>query len=354
MKKILSSIIISAIAASTFTASAQNRYITAGYLRGPVYDHRNISSMMDLNTTHGFYVEYLKETDGSKEWHATVKKPLLGYAVYYEDFRYDVLGKAVSAAIVSVFHTAQCNIVSLDINLQAGAAYVSRKFNSVDNYKNLFIGSKFSAFFRIAPELVWTPHQRINIITGLNFVHYSNGSMKMPNLGLNLAQFNLGARIRINSQPAQQATPPEYQPDKKWSFSSIISAGCREQGTPEGEKYLVTTFSTGARRNITRKFSAEAGFDVFRDASIHYSREDLSGSGLFYGGFHIAPALSFGKTSVSLELGSILFGKRYPRFDFYDRVSANYNITNRILAHVGLKTYLMKAEFIEWGVGYKI
>jgi len=38
---------------------------------------------------------------------------------------------------------------------------------------------------------------------------------------------------------------------------------------------------------------------------------------------------------------------------FYTRASFKYALTNHVFISLGLKTHLQKAEFIEWGLGYK-
>ena len=38
---------------------------------------------------------------------------------------------------------------------------------------------------------------------------------------------------------------------------------------------------------------------------------------------------------------------------FYTRITMKYLINNHLFASIGLKTHLQKAEFIEWGLGYK-
>lgn len=38
---------------------------------------------------------------------------------------------------------------------------------------------------------------------------------------------------------------------------------------------------------------------------------------------------------------------------FYTRAKLKYTISQHIFASIGLKTHLQKAEFIEWGLGYR-
>ena len=334
-------------------------YWSVDYFRGPVYDHRNLSGALQLGTTQGFGVSYLRRVDGSEPWHHYYRRPKLGLAAYYEDFNYpDVLGKAVSAALVSDFHIVKRRFFDFDLNVQAGAAYLTKKFDARSNNLNLYIGAKFAAFFRFGFELVAMPESRVSYVLGANFVHYSNGAMKLPNLGLNLCQLNFGARFRVNKELAQvrelDASAAETL-DRRWRCQAFWSLGCREQGTPLGDKYLVTTMAFNALKPVTKKFVAGVGIDLMRDGS---EANDLDGDSgfakLISGGIHCSAGLEFGKVYAALEIGGYLYSKTKSTMDMYDRVSVNYRIRRRLIAHVGLRTFLMKAYYIEWGMGCQI
>lgn len=334
-------------------------YWSVDYLRGPVYDHRNLAAALQLGTTQGVGVSYLRRVDGSEPWHHYYRRPKLGLAAYYEDFHYpEVLGKAVSAALVSDFHIIDRRLFDFDLNIQAGAAYLTKSFDAQTNNLNLYIGAKAAAFFRFGFELVAMPESRVSYVAGLNFVHYSNGAMKLPNLGLNLCQLNVGARFRVNKDLAQvreiDATLAENL-DRRWRYQAFWSFGCREQGTPLGDKYLVTTMAFNCLKPITRKFVAGVGFDLMRDGS---EANDLDGdcgfAELISGGIHCSAGLEFGKVYAAFEIGGYLFSKVKDTFDMYDRVSVNYQVGKRLIAHVGLRTFLMKAYYIEWGMGFQI
>lgn len=343
---------------ATAQESGRDAYWSVDYLRGPVYDHRNLAGALNLGTTQGVGVSYLRRVDGSEPWHHYYRRPKLGVAAYYEDFGYpDVLGKAFSVALVSDFHIVKRRLFDFDLNIQAGAAYLTKKFDARTNNLNLYIGAKASAFFRFGFELVAMPESRVSMVAGLNFVHYSNGAMKLPNLGLNLCQFNLGARMCVKKELAEvrefDASAAEI--DRRWRYQAFLSFGCREQGTPLGDKYFVTTMAFNALRPVTKKFVAGVGFDLMRDGS---DANDLDGDSGFFklmsGGIHGSAGLEFGKVYAALEVGGYLFSEVKSFFDMYDRVTVNYNFNNRLIAHVGLRTFLMKAYYIEWGMGVRI
>jgi hypothetical protein len=39
---------------------------------------------------------------------------------------------------------------------------------------------------------------------------------------------------------------------------------------------------------------------------------------------------------------------------FYTRAALKYSITKNVFLSLGLKTHLQKAEFIEWGIGWRL
>jgi hypothetical protein len=354
---LLTTIWIITLSAALAQKDAHDSYWTVNYLRGPVYDHRNLSGVLQLGITQGVGVEYLMRVDGSEPWHHYYRRPKLGVAAYYEDFNYpDVLGKAFSGALVADFHIVHRRIFDFDLNIQAGAAYLTKKFDAQTNNLNLYIGAKAAAFFRFGFELVAMPESRVAMVAGANFVHYSNGSMRQPNLGLNLCQLNLGARMRINKEiaPVKEYDASTAQNDKRWQYQAFLSFGCCEQGTPLSDRYLVATTAFKCLKPITRKFVAGVGVDIMRDGSESIDCEDDGFFPLISGGVHGSAGMEFGKVYAALEIGSYLFSKVKDSFEMYNRVTANYAFGKRLLAHVGLRTYLMRAYYIEWGIGCKI
>lgn len=342
-----------------------NKYLSASYFTGPVYDHRNISSILPMGTARGVGVEYLHSASGADKYHSRYRYPNFGYAAYYEDAgNRDVLGHAFSAAIVSQFHIIRQSLAQLNMNLQVGMGYNSKKFDSRDNPTNMLIGSHLSAFFRIAPELVLMPSGRVSPLLGLNFVHYSNGRIKLPNLGLNFAQINVGCRLRLNADLREPLSPDEARnagstgivERQRLTFS--LSAGVREYTQPEGDKYLVMMLSGSYVLPLWQsKCSIGAGFDVKRDGALANFYADPHFSDLVTVGLRGGAFMRFSSSiEAGIEFGGWVISDKEHVSGMYDRVSVNYYPweNRNFYFHVGLNTTLMKAQFIEWGVGIPV
>lgn len=339
------------------TKLPRNKYLSLRYLHGPVYDHRQLSGVLDFRPGDGIGAEYLVETDGSRAWENVYGHPRLGAALYYEDFHYDVLGKAFSGAVVAEFPMVKKRFFGMDMRFLAGAAYVTKKFDSDNNPANLLIGSHFSAFFVFGPQFAFFMNRPQRLLAGFNFVHYSNGAMRLPNLGLNLMQWHVGVQGRIGEErPKFTGEPRETIVYNKWQKYFTAAFGVRENQQPEGPKFFILSTTAGVYRMFGQCFRAGVGADFMRDESEltrlgNYGVEHYDWSPYLLG-LHLSCGVCFGRTTATLHLGGFVVNEIYDGVPLYDRLVINYFITKHIMANLGLRTYFMRAEYIEWGVGY--
>ena len=195
------------------------------------------------------------------------------------------------------------------------------------------------------------------LLAGFNFVHWSNGAMRLPNLGLNLMQWHIGIQGRIGEEkPRFTGEPVQTIVYNKWQKYVTTAFGVREADQPEGPKYCILSTTVGVYRMLGQRTRVGAGLDFFRDPS---QQKKLGNFGIEYSdaspcllGLHVAYGFCFGRTTATLHLGGFLFNEIYDELPIYDRLVINYQIAPHIMANLGLRTYFMRAEYIEWGVGY--
>ena len=339
------------------TKRPRNKYLSLRYLHGPVYDHRGLSGVLDFHSTDGVAAEYLIETDGSRAWENIYGHPRLGAAFYYENYHYNVLGQSFSGAVIAEFPLVKKQFLGIDLRFLAGTGYVTKKFDSESNPDNLLIGSRFSAFFCFGPQFQFFMNRPQRLLAGFNFVHWSNGAMRLPNLGLNLMQWHIGVQGRIGEEhPKFTGEPRQTIVWNKWQKYVTAAVGFRESQQPEGPKYCIISTTAGVYRMLGQRTRVGVGLDFFRDPSQNttfgnFGIEESNDSPYLLGA-HIAYGFCFGRTSATLHLGGFIFNEIYDGAAIYDRVVINYNITPHLMANLGLRTYFMRAEYIEWGVGY--
>ena len=150
---------------------------------------------------------------------------------------------------------------------------------------------------------------------------------------------------------------------------------------PNG-KYTLTSSFVGynpASRQITvNRANVNAGTSDRTSAFKFTYLEESRVENCFRAGLSVRPELVIGRLTAGLHFGVYLYdpiknlepyseAQKGPlnkgifyRYDInksdgwlYTRASLKYEVTPHLLLAVGLKTHLQRAEFIEWGIGYR-
>jgi len=176
----------------------------------------------------------------------------------------------------------------------------------------------------------------------------------------------------------------------------ILSGGARQLYYRDNKMFPTGAATLLLYRPVSRQLRLGLGVDAFydgvfagvnsaADASKNTSRfkrtyltEDLLVN-RFRGGVSLQPELMFGRLTAGFHFGVYLFnplknlepyndaktgtlnkGIFYPynieKEDgwLYTRASLKYSLTPNLFLHLGLKTHLQKAEFMEWGIGLRL
>ena len=133
--------------------------IRAGY--GFIVPHS--SSVEPLINGHisSFELNYRYNFSGVKEWEKTYRYPYSGIAFHYMNFNNDKTGSAISVMPYFAFPLKKNKILDAHFRVATGIAYITRKFDLLENRKNLMIGSNLNA----AVDLVLQANWKLFIIT---------------------------------------------------------------------------------------------------------------------------------------------------------------------------------------------
>ena len=75
-----------------------------------------------------------------------------------------------------------------------GVLYDSNYYHATKNPKNDAIGSPFSIYVNIGLGFESILTRNVDLIYGLDYTHFSNGRLTVPNYGLNMLGVNLGLK----------------------------------------------------------------------------------------------------------------------------------------------------------------
>jgi hypothetical protein len=282
----------------------------------------------------------------------------------------------------------------LNLKGGAGVSFLTKTFDNtatnptVLTTGNAAIGSIVNVYFAGGLNLIIPLEKGFALTGGAQWNHASNGSFYQPNSGINM----------INSTVGLSYTPfykHAYRPIRKhlrdlpreFSFDVIGSVGKRELYYLDDKQYPTGSFVVAAYYQIFNSIRLGIGVDGFYDGvynGLHspawqrtYLTEDQLSNKLRVG-VSLRPELVFGRFNAGIHLGMYVYNplKNLEPYDdaknatlnkaliypydiekedgwFYSRASLQFSVTDNVFLSLGLKTHLQKAEFIEWGLGYR-
>lgn len=307
-----------------------------------------------------------KNTFGTKRWEAEYGYPLLGLNVWYSGLGgFAELGSALAVYPSINFPLFTQDDRSLNFKLGVGIGYLSNKFDRINNYKNFAIGSHLN----IAASLFFEYRQRVSrmiTLTGsIGLTHFSNGSMKTPNYGLNI----LTASVGISSflQPPNNLRDKKILPElytyefdgrKYLNFQVGTALAYKDMTEQYGNSYYVMAafFNLMARVSYKSKFGL--GLDMTYDGSDIMVLERRyveveSNSQIAKLGANIAYELVMDRMSFLFNAGMYFRGLDRSEGDIYQRLTLKYLLTKKVFANMVLSAHLGKAEYVGFGLGYQ-
>ncbi len=302
------------------------------------------------------------QTRGKNKWEHLYNFPAVGMG-YYRGYpgQTETLGTVNSGFMFIEFPSIERKNFSTRMKLSLGLAHFSKQHHPVDNPENHAISTPFNVHFNINYKLLYPISQNRQLTSGVSFSHFSNGAFKKPNKGLNLFDFNIGIRQLIGEQQPRlyqkDTYSQELQKHPRYSFEFIYAVG-KMQKTIEPDFYGVRSLSLNVSRqsNFTRSWGL--GLDVFYDDFIKTEAINQKDADTFkeylHGAVHLSHELIFNNLSAIFNLGYYVFYYVEPYKPIFQRVGLRYQLPGGILTSITLKTHYARADFVEWGIGYRL
>lgn len=331
-------------------------------------DVLNASGLLD-NGYGGVTIKYGWQSSNSESWASRYGYPSYGIGIY-SGFLSDaeVFGNpnAIYGFIKFPFSDpSRRNIFALETSL--GLTYKLNPYDSETNPVNEAIGARAAVYFNIDFGFTYEWTRELDLLYGLDFTHFSNGSTYKPNAGLNLYGINFGLRYNYNAAQSTKKEDlytntvlsarfkrPNTSPLKKVrgnAVSVLIAGGTAQSEALKGTETLMGVFSgiVDYEYQFNEMHAISGGFDVFYDNRL----QDLSASDRWYAGMHAGYDFRFHRFAVKLQFGTYL-GDDKDKGAFFMRPALRYDISKRLFAQLALKTLDGgAADYIEYGIGFR-
>jgi len=341
------------------------------YTYGNILKHKNKISHLAISNPQGFILSYNNKTTPAENNLAHYNFPDWGFSFLYQDFDNTALGKTFAAQLnYSFYFGNRANKNLYYLKLGQGIAYNSNPFDLVTNNKNIAFGSHL-----LANTTLGLNYKRKSVFKafdatiGLILSHYSNGTIRSPNFGLNTLSLVTGLSYNLDtdnpidySQPIAEINKINKEPIKlNFQFSGGINSS-GNIGTKQFPFYVGTFYID---KRLNRKSILQFGSEVFvskflkeliaynavafsefpeEDGKSDYKRVSLI----------VGHELDINNFSIVTQFGYYVYYPYQYETRYYERVGVKKYFGNKWFATASIKAHLFLAESIDLGIGIRL
>jgi hypothetical protein len=324
------------------------------YLPGFLIGHRSDIKNMEAHV-QGVELQFKSKTP-SNYWSTFYSKPQLGMKVFYMDLGLEITGKAFSIIPTVDFSLKKYRNGEINFGIGTGVGYVTEKFDARENPRNQAIGSNINAALQISMNVNHQLTENWLLSTGATVTHFSNGSFRTPNLGVNMPTATLGLHYNFGERNHELLD----RDSMKWrQYSIAISYAFKEQNLarPEPFHLLNANFTYLKRKNYARDY--RFGADIFIDKThVYYldasaPRTRLNPGQMTEIGVFAGYQWLITRISLIGDVGVYLYRPSDAKFITYQRMGIVYHASNNMFIKSMLKIHFGTADFFDFGIGYK-
>ena len=308
-----------------------------------------------------------KQTWGKHRWESEYAYPLIGLSVWYSSLgSFEEIGSAIAVYPFINFPLVRDDVQSFNFRLGLGLGYLSNHFDRLDNYKNFAIGSHLNVAGSLFFEYRRKWGRIVTLSTGFGLTHFSNGSIKTPNYGLNILTANIGVSAfigRPNPKGSRKVFPElypfEFDGRRYLEVNFTFSMGTKDMSQQLGQRFMVYLFTANLMKRVSYKSKVGIGLDLSYDASdkaiLEWRGQPVENEWqVLRPGVNIAYELMISRLSFLFQYGFHLAGKERKEGDMYQRLTIKFLVTRNIFANIALNSHFGKADYIAFGLGYKL
>jgi hypothetical protein len=341
-----------------------SRYIGLGYEGGyilPVDDKEEVNDLFRKSFYRTLTVTSSWDVPASSVYSRLYRNPKLGLGVSLVNFNNVALGKPITAfGFTEIPFTSLRSNWYFSYGIGAGIGFGFNHYDKTSNPENMAIGSSINAYLEANFKAgYWLSHNfLLAIATG--YRHYSNGSVKQPNAGINIIPFQLSLKYRTRefNYDAVEAQLPEFK--KNFSYVFYTNIGMKQLET-EGSMIFKNLTGFNAGYQFSYKYRLALGFDLTYSAG---GSERVPGdASSFSKHFSYGPYLGWewfltNRLYIPVYTG-VYIHRNYENDEtnqFFQRIGVRYLFlkNKQLSAGVGLKTHFGQADFVEFGLGYHL
>ncbi len=302
-----------------------------------------------------------KSTTGSRPWQKRYNYPDYGLLISYFDTEMKPTGKLYYGLAFMKFYLIRWKNGGMTLRAGTGLTYAPTRYHKSENNLNNMISSIFTYNMqgRLGFEIGF--HKQWYFQPSLTLSHASNGSLKLPNAGINIITGNLALGYRF--KPMVLSSPAENTSNstsKSFHYNFLISGAPKEIYPTGGKKYGFWTIRSYVDKPLNEVSRLVAGAELFFNRSLieEIRRDETTPNSTDYkrAAVVVGHELVVSNISVMVQAGHY-FLRSYNKDgdpDFYQRYGLKYYFNKKYFITTMLKAHGGRADNYDFGLGIRI
>lgn len=381
-----------------YKTSEWSAQLMGGYL---IPHHSDMMAMYRHAT--GINVKYRSAINQPNGNGANIDKITYGYTFHLLNLGSEVAGNAIGAGGLVMPQSGKYNYWILGM----GIGYLTKRYDEFGNPRNPAIGSHLNGMMHLGYHLDVGPYLNKwgwKMYAEAGMVHFSNANWRQPNFGINIPYLSIGAKRTLflagmNNKPPQYVNPlrcksQEIPGISLWLLNNIHRnrvakpapwKHIKQFGAIPTRSYVKSPqhllgLRWGRRQieldqrrtfvNAVLEYNCEfprallgrrfrVGANVFFDKSYMYSKFGLKSDAYSLNDFTEVAITAgsrweYGKWGFIADAGFYLYRPDDTKRRYYEGVGVSYKATERMYLIARLKAHLSSADYMEWGVSYRL
>ncbi|MCD8185929.1 MAG: acyloxyacyl hydrolase [Rikenellaceae bacterium] len=341
------------------------------FLRGVNHAWKPIDSSVSFHLQYAF--QFRPDTPVGRIYGSAYQGIGVGW---YSFFDRQQLGDPLAVYLLQGAQIALFNPrLSLNYEWNFGLSFGWEPFHAIRNEYNRIIGSRINAYLNANFYLNWLLSHRLDLTAGVTLTHFSNGSTRLPNSGLNTIGGKVGLVYHFNREEPALFRADRFIPPfrRHMTYDLVLFGSWKEKGILRQEGALpvalslrgVYGFNFSPMYNLGYKFRVGFSLDGVYDGSSNVEMEwsSMQGQDVF-----VFPAktkqMALGVSAraeyvmpyftVGVGMGTNVVHGGGDLNTFYQVLALKIAVTRNSFLHIGysLKQF-QSPNFLMLGIGYR-
>ncbi len=349
-------------------AHAQNGENAVGLqlVSGQVFENKNER----FGGIFGADLSYITSLESTKEWTQFLNAKKMVWTCYWRNMdglenaadSIQNFGNVFGFSMGANFEIWKAGRIQIDFAPAFGLSYFTKK--SIVKYNEIVgVGSSINDLIAAGLNLDATVSNRVNLISGVTFIHFSNAGFQNPNGGINSWSIKLGFSYRVNSIQQKADSVSANKTFKHPEKSSVeLSAGIGRRGVDNSQKgFFRSAWYGGYNYYFNQVIGLKAGFDLVYYRTVfdpaHYAQtfQDMGSSyDHLSTGISIGADIAMNRLVLTYQTGKYLHFNGPFSLKTYWKGGFRYYFTPSFGVNSIVYLNGLNADFINWGIVLRI